>query len=405
VNESLARRLIALTKTMTLVWLISLVAYLGRLDSEQIRRDVTDLDGLLALQGKSLEGTLSDAATHEAVWEWLHRTRSDVASSRLQVREEISAWLTTQGFELRGFTGKVAGPSDTRKPFFTEEIQPASDGSSAQEGNRPTGDTLMKAAPMPGTVGFLLLQLGQFFGKSQICVARGWEQPTEFPVEPSAELESVLLRGSSIELRFKEVGQQQVLPERLIHVRADTQSVSGPSPWELHYASDSQTEVLRKLHENAKRCRILDMKYGLLPITDAQHIARETLGRAYERISVLGFSFSPTRVPFAMLFFELLILGTTLSTIRSTPLNSTNLSSTTFESPFVLLVQNDIARFIGWIVLPLLALWASLPELPLTVTEMTVVWVGAILVASLGFASFLTARRVVHQKPKLGPMS
>ncbi|MDQ3020586.1 MAG: hypothetical protein M3R36_08455 [Bacteroidota bacterium] len=103
--------------------------------------------------------------------------------------------------------------------------------------------------------------------------------------------------------------------------------------------------------------------YGDMPLEEATILIRKDYLDAYQKVNILGFSFSVNTIPFALLFFLSIFLGSILISLKNSFTNENifevNKNQTNEEilEPYL---RNKILRFIIWIIFPLVTIIFSI---------------------------------------------
>ncbi len=168
----------------------------------------------------------------------------------------------------------------------------------------------------------------------------------------------------------------------------------GPSLLEVSDPARSANGPLLKLSDSPDRVAYLRRAYGHLPLDHASSLASEGLAQAYRSLSLFGFQFSTRRFPVAVLLCMIVALWQTLAALvvarrRQLPV----LEQIADESAVEMLVSSRTLRVLLWVVLPLSAVWAALPLVPLSSHELTWLTIGSVVLACLGVACAFAAEQ------------
>ena len=104
--ESLAKRLLFFGRMIVVVFLITLVAWLQKLDAIDFREDVVDLSLLSDLQSTTfLEKTRwPSRSAHDHALKWLESNNPNMMTLLLQVRQKVTDWQTCLLLQSGGLT-------------------------------------------------------------------------------------------------------------------------------------------------------------------------------------------------------------------------------------------------------------------------------------------------------------
>lgn len=171
----------------------------------------------------------------------------------------------------------------------------------------------------------------------------------------------------------------------IAQIPVQTTRLAGPSLLELSDPERSANGPLLRLAGSSERVAYIRRAYGHLPLDHAGSLASEGLAQAYRNLSLFGFQFSTRRFPLAVLVLLGVALWQTLTALHSGRRLKLNVFGQIAEdSALEMLVSNRLLRLLLWIALPLSAVWASLPLVPLPASEQTWVLIGSIALACLG---------------------
>ncbi|MCA9076855.1 MAG: hypothetical protein KDA93_17645 [Planctomycetaceae bacterium] len=510
--KKLGRRVVVFGRTIVFVWLLSVVAWLQKQDSLDLRDDVHDLKVIGAIEqiesaeemqrlpGPMFNNTLS----------WITRHRPQENAKRVAVRTDFVNWLHDRGLDperISQFSGKVSAPAIGATPFRVVRVLdlPASthpveeeaslwpstvkedgpyydDGYGHDESRRrivvtvahlldelqqltaerqiayathvesaklassylvrdepsfvfdvhdgpdsfspdevdavrtaenpvptqpnivslPSSDDLSYGGPAPGVTFDPSVEEGDEWGPGAPYVERGRTRISH------RDSELVFLSGmlidDQIDIRYEQsmplddgMVQQQDQDgfrdrSRLVSVPVETSTMTAASLLELTDPSRPANDALLALGSDADRMAYLRRTYGHMLLEDATGLASDGLTQAYRSLSLFGFSFSTRRFPLAVMVCLVAALWQTLAALVSLRRQGIGILVEIIDDATIeVLISNRFARFALWVVLPLTALWASLPLVRLPDSELQLLIVGAGLVAMLGVGCVGTA--------------
>jgi hypothetical protein len=182
-----------------------------------------------------------------------------------------------------------------------------------------------------------------------------------------------------------EQGMPQQRLTSSIAIPVETKSVGDTTRLRLHNPDGRDNEQLEKLSATSERTSYLRQTYGHLPMASAVELANDGLTEAYRSVSLFGFAFSTRRLPFAILaFFAAALFGTLLTLIAARRQGNAVLANPIDEYALDMLLGNTPGRIFVWIVVPISALLASHPLVPLPKHDTFCLSIGLIVVAALG---------------------
>lgn len=511
-TRKLGRRVVVFGRTIVFVWLLSVVAWLQKQDSLDLRDDVHDLKVIGAIEqiedaeemqrlpGSMFNNTLS----------WITKHRPQENAERVAVRTDFVNWLHARGLdpEQTGrFTGKSSAPSAGATPFRVVRVlglpepeypveEEASLWPSSIKKEGPYYDDEYEANEtrhrIVVTVAHLLDELQQLTAERQIAYAKhvepkklasayftrdepsmvfdnhdlrepssvdeidhirtaeipsltepevtsspssdgfsyGGSAPGVHPDDsiresdewgPGAEYVdygptrirhfggelnflSGSLIGDQIDIYYeqsldqdREMVQQQdqdgfLDRSRVVSVPVETATMSAASLLELTDPERPANDALLAIGRDAERVAYLRRTYGHMLLEDATGLASDGLTQAYRSLSLFGFSFSTRRFPLAVMVCLAAALWQTLAALVSLRRQGIGILAEIIDDATIeVLISNRVARFALWVVLPLTALWASLPLVRLPDSELQLLIAGTGLVAILGVGCVGTA--------------
>lgn len=118
-----------------------------------------------------------------------------------------------------------------------------------------------------------------------------------------------------------------------------------------------QNDYTYELSNNTRLYNRLNKTYGKLYIDDCIKLLSEENSKSFKSISILGFQFSRQRLLFVFLFFFFFASGGIyFSVLRAKKLGLKVISNSNEEDVLFMLIENKLARFFIWCLVPLLVL-------------------------------------------------
>jgi Zn-dependent protease len=206
----------------------------------------------------------------------------------------------------------------------------------------------------------------------------------------------VALHSNVVTLRYTEdfsFNVSQTLPESFTDtVHVATVQMIGPSLYELKNGPNTEVAALRAAIEHRSRLHAIygTMKFGL-----AQNIVTEEFIRAYKSIDILGFTISTHRYPFAILLIAFVTSWGIAWTVEAARRTKKQVLRELHDEDVVDAVLDfPLMRFVIWVLLPALAIWASLPLFPLSSLEQATVIGGTLLMLAISSITWARASQL-----------
>jgi hypothetical protein len=188
--------------------------------------------------------------------------------------------------------------------------------------------------------------------------------------------------------------KQKARREEVLSLTPTLATVVGPRILDLQHVTVPQSN-LEELVADPARANRLAAKYGLLEAVDAQAIVRGSLNHSYESIGLFGFSFSPERLPFAVLIVACLTMSAVaITAVRARRSASRVLAGVELEDALDIVLDSWIGRIALWLVLPPLSVFLALPAIGPGSREEAILWIGGSVLVALGLVSCSAARRL-----------
>jgi hypothetical protein len=419
----MSKRLIFLTRANIIIFLFALVALLHRLDAADLEEDIRALDLLQSVAAQDVSQAFVDGSVYTRARLWLENHDPTLAEQNRQARQRVTDLLGEVGVQPEtlaqikgqaGFTADMFQLLDFPVAESSLQLQP---GVATAQGVLPTSIGVIPGANVLGrqaldtasqSVDELIDRFLAVTEPLSLTVAvsladTGLPNLAGHQTSCPAILQSVTLSGNVVTARFEEpasafdpssfVQQQPLLPcsftEELAVV---TQQVQAPSLYDFLSGSVPDPEV-GELRANPELLGRLQSVYGRIKFSLAQQIAAEDFAQAYKSIDIFGFTISTRRFPFAVLLLSVLVAWAIAWTVELARRSGQHIITGKSEEDVVdILLDLAPLRTVIWVVLPLLAILASLPLFPLSRVELIVTVAGAALCVLLGGMAALRAR-------------
>jgi cobalamin synthase len=212
---------------------------------------------------------------------------------------------------------------------------------------------------------------------------------SEFTELPQGQIGRLYLEGNEAILQFSSALQG---PSD-IRLTIVTQNVDAPAI--LTFAQENAARAAGMIATvNSDRQR-LDTVYANVPLYLAAQIASERLVSLYSTVDILGFSLARENLPWGILIIMITLLGASFITLRKALSHSLKIvSKVVSEDAFDILLDSMIGRVAIWIIVPLLAIAASLPSSPFTEMEIILLILGVLLSLLLGYRCVLLSNKL-----------
>jgi hypothetical protein len=251
---------------------------------------------------------------------------------------------------------------------------------------------------VPRTASLDPLRVGTFTGQRRVHRGEGRFQDRLL-------FRSASLEGNQIEVHFERMPDPGEMVQQMdqdafadrsrsASIPVETELIDAPSLLEL---SDPQRPINRPLlalGADPERVAYLRRAYGHMPLDDATGLASDGLTQAYRSLTLFGFRVSTRRFPMAVLVCLAAALWQTLAALIALRRQKAGVLAEIIDDATIeVLVSNRLARFVLWVLLPLTALWTSLPLVPLSEGEVQTLAFGTVVLAVMGAGCVGTAER------------
>ncbi len=419
-GDALSKRMAKLVGTSLFAFGLAMVAFFNKQESADYRADINALELL-----KRLEECCLDAVNaQKPLRKWLRAAHPELAKRNLDMRERLVERLIEAGLSSAEITrGKVDRPdrfSASEYQFDADELALMVRGDFDYD------------FPEALTVADYLQRLDLLFRPRKLAVATGFDpedfplanrdgsgddrnEPAEITPEPvrprqdlrvsprssramdpfdrSPSLAGFYLKGANLVIAMTnpsaQARQSMALEKKELPVGVETVDIPSIAAVTLEKVAPR-----RALYQNGDHRERLAKIYGALTINLAAAIASEHSVQSHKRIDMFGLSFSTRRFPFALLAILIVVLAGVLVTLKQAEAASVRLfDDDRGESTLALLMARPWLRFLVWAVLPVIAVWASMPPFPLASWELGTIIAGAVVMAALGLRSFALASK------------
>ena len=393
-RENLAKRLIFISRVIVTVLIITVPVFLLKQEENDRHQDVEAFSVISQVNDiKPLP--LDSNLFNGRVLPWLKREHKELYDTHIGLRQTITNWLlenklTTQD-ELGGIKNDAKGSGFT---LFSYELTDSE------------RKILFEIPPKTNSVKQHLERFDVFSKPRSIhIVTRLIENLLDISnliQIQDVKFERLYLDGNEVILKFRFRNPSRQGNPSDIRLAVDTQKVRAPAI--LTFAQENTTNaeanlgdsVVEALTATVKSDRQrLDAVYANVPFQFATQIASERLIRTYGTVDVLGFSLARKNLPWGILVVMISLLGASIITLRTAIDYSLKIvSEVVSEDAFDILLDSMIGRVAIWIVVPLLAIAASLPTSPLSEMEVVLLTAGALLTLLLGYSCVLLSNKL-----------
>ncbi|MCP4343008.1 MAG: hypothetical protein GY799_30020 [Desulfobulbaceae bacterium] len=340
-----------MTTSIVAVALIGLSGLLAKLDINDTTEDIYALNVLETLSPIDENKVQNDFRS------WLTKEHHKVEDARAALRETLIQNLQQSGvvFDLKFLSGKQRSTVGGETIPFWVIRQVAPESMASNNINL-------------GTVKHRVDYARSLFKKTSWIVAT---DVAPFTNVKSGTLEEAIFNGDGffyIKVKdhpyFGSLQKTAVTNSYQTKVNA-FKTISAPSTAELK-GKDSKEPVLKDLVDRGNLLDRVVIRYGSLPVSDARAIAASTVADGHSAISVLGFSFSPSRLPVIIGCIFLAIVTGILMTVHRMQKLPPSDQIIILDDPMQIAVDGLVRRFIIWALLPPIIIWFSSPsEMPI----------------------------------------
>ncbi|TND05862.1 MAG: hypothetical protein FD123_3553 [Bacteroidetes bacterium] len=207
----------------------------------------------------------------------------------------------------------------------------------------------------------------------------------------SAKLKTVSLVGDSCDVSFELVDHMQVDPDAL-HERfaVTTEIIRNVTLLELLQIDPDYKNI-----EGSHQLKKLLGSYGNLPMDNALDLVGNDYMEAYESIDIFGFTFSTTSLPIALLLFQIFISTGLFLMVRDAEKRKLKvLSEYDNEEITDYFIKRKWFRILLWLLVPLLSVYAALPEQDFEPMKLYFIIGGACALGGLNVMLLVKAKKL-----------
>jgi hypothetical protein len=392
--ESIINRLAILSSTLLLIFIVSLSSIIYRIDALENQRDLQALILLTRVNSVSDLMRLRRApSTFDAVRIWLANQHADVERARIATREKVLTLLTQesngppllQSGEITSqlFTGKAALATNETTPsiefseleVITPPLVTASDQGYLETDSVTSSIDKLHDLARQNTIS-IAVDVSDSYSKS-------------VPNSVTLKLESIRLstRQFVIELSEQLRGPSQRPPQRgTAKIDAKTEILQGPSLVQLGIPDfdASISNALTELELDKERLDGLNSRYGFLAVERARDISGESLSEAFRSVDIVGFRFSPERLPFAIIVLSGMFLGMIVANVEVARRRNIRGATIILENPLQLFMNTTVGRVGLWCILPSIGIAVSTQLASLTSSQQWFLFSSTAAVAAMG---------------------
>lgn len=409
--EALSKRLTFLTRTIFLLSAASLIVFIANIDAQDYQRDYEALCLLESITPR----TVSPADPQFGFNEFLLQHHTELLGETKAVRISLVQHLLDQGFEK-----DVVLPAMASRSGNYSSVGIVFDDDEKDKVEHSRGHYTVRYYPQ--TVGGMVDRFRFLSRPRPLAVVtsielrdlpplqsqdgEGWPSWAEtrepsprllgFHVDCASDCWLVISvdpppltgghEGQASRFLETTVSRDMGGPEGgEIAFSAECVEVEGPS---LAAATDQETDASWALYNDTAMLDRLRGVYGGLYLQHAREIASEYAVRSYRVVDILGMSFAAHRLPLAVASVLLFLSGTIAVTVRKAARRDQRIVERFAERSLLGITVSWIPARIGTlIVLPLLAIWFSLPPFPLGNGEQIFLMAASAAILGLGTLS------------------
>ena len=388
-----------LTKTLGLIFAISLVSLVHKLDSFDLERDIDSLRILERVNAPvNLKNVFEDGAVYEKALEWLVRNRKSLGNQNASALREMQGRLVEAGLN-RMDVFRLKSPGRVGTKFSLIRLPTHEPDSIAHTRNRRedihqlTVVELMRGFRFFSEPREIVAVTELDPGKIDTIIVNESSDPSNFRLRRIylAEDEAVAFLGISDNI-FANAAPGDYMD---IRIKTRTESTDGPSFYTLLNGGNLDVE---KLARNESQLTRLGEVYGRLQYSLAKSLASEDFSRAYRSITIFGLTFSTRRFAFAIMIFCLATMLAIAWVVHQ------SVAAEMVKEQIQLPLRNLYARSLIWIVLPQAAIVSALPPFGLSIGENGLLYGGAFATGVVGVIATLWARRLWPREQESFPL-
>ena len=382
-----------LTKTLGIIFAISLVSLVHKLDSFDLERDIDSLRVLEHVNAPvHLQHVFDYGTVFEKALQWLTNHRKDLGRKNADMLREMQNLLGKAGlrrmavFDLKSPTIPGTKYSLIRFPNHRLDSIPA-----IRNRHHDIHQLTVKE----------LLRRFRFFTKPREIIAATELESREIDKidlsrrSEDFRLRRVFLSDNNMAVAFLGISDRRVpnaapWDYELIVIKAKVMATDGPSFYTLLNGEKRDVEDLAR---NESQLTRLAEIYGRLQFSLAKSLASEDFSRAYRSIVIFGLTFSTRRFAFGIILFSLVTLTALAWIVHQ------SFSAEIPQEQAQIPLHNVYARSLIWIVLPQAAILFALPPFGLSIGENGFLYGGAFATVLMGVIATFRARKLWPREP------
>lgn len=394
-KENLAKRLIFISRVIVGILIITIPVFLLKQEENDRYRDVESLSlisQVTDIKPPPLDGNLFN----ERVLFWLKSEHKELYDTHIDLRQTITNWLLENKLTTQDELG-VSKTTINKGGGFILLSYELTDYEQR---------SLFEIPPKTSAVKQHLERFDVFTKPRLVRIATrltgNLPDISKFQNLQDLKFERLYLDGNEAILKFRFRNPSRQGNPNDIRFTVDTQKVDAPAI--LTFAQENTTSAGTDPEGSMVEAAIatvkldrqrLDAVYANVPFQLATQLASERLVKMYGTVDVLGFSLARKNLPWGTLVVIILLLGASIITLRTAIDHSLKIvSEVVSEDAFDILLDSMIGRVAIWIVVPLLAIAASLPTSPLSGIEIVLLITGAFLTLLLGYRCVLLSNKL-----------
>lgn len=380
-KDNLAKRLIFISRVIVGVLVIMIPVFLLKQEENNLRLDVESFSIISKVNSIRSEEFESNPF-NKRILLWLQKEHKDLYDTHMGLRQTITTWLLEKQLTTHSELGTIK--NDDKGAGFTLLSYELTDSDRQILSDLPSYDSSVKAQ----LAHFNILSVPRSL-RIATRLTNNLPNTSEFAELPQGQIGRLYLEGNEAILQFSSALQG---PSD-IRLTVVTQNVDAPAI--LTFAQENAASAAGMIATvNSDRQR-LDTVYANVPLYLAAQIASERLVSLYSTVDILGFSLARENLPWGILIIMITLLGASFITLRKALSHSLKIvSDVVSEDAFDILLDSMIGRVAIWIIVPLLAIAASLPSSPFTEMEIILLIVGGLLSLLLGYRCILLSNKL-----------
>ena len=437
--EILIKRLLSLSRIYLIIFGFSMVALIHKLDSMELQKDIRALDLVSSVNKIMSEDRIDMKQLQSKAKIWLELNNKDLAKQHIKARQKLVDAIRLSGVNemtIAFAKGRVPVAGEQHDNFSLLHIVDVEEDlkkitspiyTSAELTVNETFKRFMYLTkPRTLKVVIDVEQLDRLrlpvqksnLSKPENKTESGTMNPPVMPPDlmipfgPVAPPMYPAIMGSA-EKRLRDVDFDgnnvlitYITPLTLSNMAQQTPSEQPPmdkfptkivdmNSLSIYGLMKSENDEITALRNNVDRLAKHRLLYGNMKFDLAQQFMYRDFNQAYTNISIFGFDFSTRRYPLAVLFMSIGISIGIYWTLNTGKKNKMVLFTHDFHEDIMYgLMSNKFSRSILWIILPVIAVFASLPIFDLSQSELLVIGLGILAMVIIGSSSLLASQEL-----------